>query len=1146
MPLGSDASSTITPDKPVFVDGVQLDVIYIHENEIWLPSVEGVAFGSEVRQSSFRGEATDMFREFENEWKARWDRHKHVPVSQWSQICAFLRSHLKPLKCKLPTLCAQDLRGEIARKKPRCASGLDGVSLQDLKSMPDSILDAYIHLFDSAESDGSWPSQLVTGKVASLAKVPSPDSVQSYRPITVLSHGYRLWSGLRAKFLLSHLHPHCPSFLFGSRPHCQASQVWTHLAWAIEASFVSEMPVGGVIADIEKAFNHLPREVVFQTALSLAVPQKLLIAWSGALGQLRRRFQIREHMGPPVESTTGFPEGDALSCIGMMLLDFGFHLWFEKSFPLCQPISYVDDLQLITTCPSQVPQLLDHLLDFAKQVDLTVDLKKTFVWSNSAFHRANYRRKNLCVRTHARGLGAQLQFTRKHSAEVLAARLRDLEPLWSKLRLSHSPYKVKVLAIKQAAWTRGFHGVAASNVSDAVFTKLRSSVMKGLSAEGAGCSPVVHLGLVEHPLLDPKCWVLIDTLRTVREAASADNLSALLQAALDPDTSVPTFGMTSLLVNRLHAIGWSITAGVEVRDRFGTFSLLHTSFPELVHRVGCAWTYVVSSEVSHRKSFEGLEKCDPFATRRFLKSLQVGDQGLFRKALNGAHFTQDALCHWTASGSTTCEFCGCEDSRYHRFWQCPVFESERAHCDHSFWSILPILPPSVTLHGWALQPETRDRWYRCLQALEVPEVNLSPRPFSSKDDWIDVFSDGSCLWPSDPELKLAAWAIIQASPTGDISQSQVLLAGPVLGLLQSPFRAELVAVHQAIRNAWFWKKKLRIWSDCQSVVNRLQTIWSTHKLPAVNSCHADLWSEIHGFLECLDFNQAVVVTKVAAHTDVTTIVDAAEHWACVHNALADRAARLANLQRSGEFWILHKEHAGAVEFASVVTSTVQTTILNVSRRVVHREAVQQHDESEHFPVEHVPPIMSCPAPPWVGFSPRYPLALDCTAKFGHRFVASVTAWFSKGISEAHDTAPRWVSLHQLFLDYQFQTGELGPICDKHWVDTATQRRFRLKPHPFKKRSSWFGRAFRAILRSHDCLPVFSVTRPDSELLALHVPSVSLVWPQWRLTITEEWLGRHLPQGQAATRNGVQLLHLPPAKQDGRWPFLSIVSGPIGS
>ena len=1142
--LQVETSHSLVDDQPIFIDGIKQEVIYIHENEIWLPSVEGIQVGSEVRQSSFCGAAQDMFQAFEKEWKVRWDRHKDVPHSQWSQICAFARAHIQTAPCTTPPMTVQAIRAEISRKKSRSATGLDGVSLTDLKSMPDTVISAYSHLFELAEQNGQWPSQLVTGKVASLAKVPCPETVQAYRPITVLSHGYRLWSGLRAKFLLAHLHPHCPSFLFGNRPHCQASQVWTYLAWTIEASHASNEPIGGIIADVEKAFNHLPREVVFQTALALGLPQSLLVAWSGALGKLTRRFQIRDHLGPPILSSTGYPEGCALSCVAMMLMDFIFHRWFESSFPRCQPVSYVDDLQIITKCPEQIPEMFEHLLDFVHKVDLTIDKKKTFVWSNSAYFRSDFRSKALRLKSHSRGLGAQLHFTRKHSTQVLQARLRDLDQIWPKLRCSQSPYKVKVHAVKQAAWTRGLHGVAASSVSRATYTKLRTNVMRGLAAEGAGCNPIVHLGMIEQPALDPQCWSIIETLRTVREAASHDQLGPLLQDALDPDSNLPNFSLTALLINRLHVLGWSFSREVQVCDSLSTFSLLDISFPELVLRVGWAWANFVASEVEHRSTFQGLRSCDPAATRRYLSSLDVCDQGLFRKALNGAHFTQDYICHYSDNGATVCEFCGAQDSRHHRFWECPVFNSERQHCSPAFWSLLPELPPSLTLHGWALRSSTWLTWNQTLLQISLPQVHFTPAPFSASDEWLDIFSDGSCLWPQTPDLRLAAWAIVQAHPSGEVAHSQVLMAGPVPGLLQSAFRAELMAVQQALLYAKHWGRKLRIWSDCQSVVSRLVTMLTTKAPPAINGSHADLWRDIHETLESLNFQSRVQITKVAAHQDVSQTLVAAEFWAFTHNAAADRAARLANLQRTESFWTLHKAHSAAVDFAEHVTKEVQQTILNISRKVVMREVLSKDDAIEQAAPTHVQPLMSEPAPEWQGFTPKVPLPLSCTAKFNHRYVASVTAWFQKGLEEADGIPAQWISIHQLFLDYQFQTGELGPIWSKQWVDTADQTRYRLRPHPFKRRSSWFGRSLRGILREHGCIPPNMVTRAASSMLALHLFSLAIPWPQWRLQIIDDWLSQHLPHHMAATRNGVQLIHLPPAKRDDRWPKLCLVPSPL--
>jgi hypothetical protein len=119
--------------------------------------------------------------------------------------------------------------------------------------------------------------------------------------------------------------------------------VWSQLLWAVEDATINGIALSGLIADLQKAFNHLPRLVVFEAAALLGIPMSLLIAWAGALTQISRRFQLGQGLTKPVFSTTGLPEGDGLSCLGMLIIDVLFHLWHQHFFPMCQPVSYVDD-----------------------------------------------------------------------------------------------------------------------------------------------------------------------------------------------------------------------------------------------------------------------------------------------------------------------------------------------------------------------------------------------------------------------------------------------------------------------------------------------------------------------------------------------------------------------------------------------------------------------------------------------------------------------------------------------------------------------------------------------------------------------------------------------------------------------------------
>lgn len=1135
----------LTSEHSVFVGGQKFTPLQVRSSQVWFASIAGIEPGQPIRQSVFTGQAQDMFKAFGDEWSKRWDRHKNVPPSQWDQICRFSRQMFTPQPILLSSWETSMLQAELARKKSRSATGLDGVSLSDLKALPAEGLEAHCQIYRTAESCGEWPSQALVGKVASLAKSEAPDSISGFRPITVLPHCYRLWSGVRAKALLHAMGDRCPSFLFGNRPHCQASMVWTHLAWAVEESFSTEVPIAGIVADIEKAFNHLPREVVFQTAVALGIPFQVLTAWASAMGGLIRRFQVRESLGPPIPSHTGFPEGCALSCLAMLLMDCVFHKWFEHQFPMCQPISYVDDLQILTRDPQRVPDMLSELHSFAALVDLTVDEKKTFVWSNSAYFRASFRRQSIKVKKHARGLGAQLQFGKLHSTEIIRNRINEIKPLWPRLCQSLSPYKVKVLAIKQAAWSRCLHGIAATSISSEAFVSLRTQAMRGLNADGAGCNPCVHLGLIEQPLLDPFCWTIAATCRTVRECATRDSLAILLKECVSGQSRLPAHGMTSILVSRLHYLGWEFTHGVNCHDGLSEFSLLDISFPELLLRMTWSWQKCVASSVSHRATFQGLEISDPVLTREFVSSLSVCDQGLMRKALNGALFTNDSLCYFSQSGSSVCPFCGEEDSRFHRFWQCKVFTDDRVVQLPGFWDDFDSLPMSLLCHGWAIRPTTWFEWNRCLLELSFPSVELTAQPIGQT--WIDLFTDGSCLWPTNRAMRVASWAIVEASPCGAVNNSQVVWAGPVCGLLQSAYRAELQAVNCAVRYALYWRRRVRIWSDCLSVVRKFKQLVYHNRVLKPNGPHYDLWAEILETVKVLGVN-AICITKVAAHQDVSVVPSAFENWAFQHNIVVDRAARLSNLQRDKDFWTLHKQHCGEARWVADVSQVVQTVILQISRRVVARETVLAADmlptEQE---VEHVAPLMQAAAPMWDGFKPGHPIPEGVTRRFGYRFVAKLIAWLRGALGDFTEGGQTtWLSVHQLYLDFQHQTGELGLVHHKVWKDPEILPGLKLSPKSFKRRSAWFGSAIRAIYRAYGTEIPWMVTRPCSTMIALHTSCLAIPWPQWRLAVIEQWLMLHLPAKKAATRGGLDLVHLPPAKQDSRWPVIESFAGPLGS
>ena len=853
-------------------------------------------------------------------WQPRWDRHASVPHDRWTRILQFAKAKLPRQIGQWPSLDEHTLRRVILRKKATTSAGLDGVSISDLTSMPPSVLSNFCRIFQTAEMSGEWPSQMVAGKVTCLAKVDQPASGLDFRPITVLGLLYRCWGSFHSKHAISHLESIMPEHLYGSRPGRHAAQLWSKLLWTVEHAQQNHIRLSGIVADLQKAFNCISRDVVFDVLAWVGLPLPVLCAWAGAVTQMGRRFQVRGSLSKPVFSTTGFAEGDALSCIAMVAVDLLFHAWHQHFFPLCSPLSFVDDWQLLSCNPDEIPQLLLCLQTFVAEIDMDLDLQKTFAWSVCGHTRLMLRQHGLKVALSCRSLGAHVQFSRKHTNGVQMDRIVALAQLWPRLRMSAESYFQKLRAIRVVAWPKGLHAIASTTVSQQTFQQLRSSAVRALGADGAGVNSHLHL-FIHQPMCDPQFWTIMQTLKLAQSCGDRTEVVSQLCALTYDADSLPANGITSTLATRIQTLGWHVSREGKLEDVFGAFCLFQISSQELLIRAEFAWQMCVGQEVRHRKGLHDFNLTSPQLTRHWFSSLSNFDQGLARKLLNGAHFTNDGkqFCH--AAQTDICPLCESSDSRFHRFWQCEKLAFARGGVPADIAELIPHLPESLTCFGWALKPSTCHAWLQHLAQIQ----NASTATIGY--DWdVHLFTDGSCHRQHDVHTRFASWSVVIAGLDADYSSSDVLATGHLPGLLQSAYRAEVFAVLQALRASVNVTGQVFLWTDCAAVVRRTSKLIAGEK-PSLLWPHGDLWAEI---AECIADMQTsgLTITKVAAHRD-----DAGnpfEDWCFRHNALADHTAVRCNFHRSPGFWQLYRAHLQALSAAEEITAIVHDVQLRVS------------------------------------------------------------------------------------------------------------------------------------------------------------------------------------------------------------------------
>ena len=208
------------------------------------------------------------------------------------------------------------------------------------------------------------------------------------------------------------------------------------------------------------------------------------------------------------------------------------------------------------------------------------------------------------------------------------------------------------------------------------------------------------------------------------------------------------------------------------------------------------------------------------------------------------------------------------------------------------------LHPAQALHAWVGACPSLFAVRKELASIEGHFDDFHAVPDNS---CLDLFTDGSCLKPQEPNLRLATWAVTYA-PLEINAPSVLISAGPVPSMLQSPYRGELCAAVSALKFAWNFRKTIRIWTDCQALLNRLRKWQNGGWRPSQRSPHWDLWSEIIDIFD--DICHHVSFHKVAAHVDLQDSTCFADEWCTLHNDAVDSAAKNAQALRCSSFWTL--------------------------------------------------------------------------------------------------------------------------------------------------------------------------------------------------------------------------------------------------
>ena len=840
-------------------------------------------------------------------WSPIWNRDS---VSEETDIECWPR--YKALVALLQSPCAQievDMTNVAAwkhvarRLSPGKATGVCGWHNKDLRLLPEAALADLAMIMQQLLATG-FPCSLMQARVAVLSKVLAPVSADQARPITILSCLYRLWARVLCTQVIQSWSLSLPRSITGCVKGRSALDLSYEVQALVEQSLHEGTDLSGLCLDLKKAFNFLPRAPLGDLLCRLGVPFGLAKGWQASLTKVKRCFQVAGSLSPAVSSTTGAPEGDPASVLGMITVCWLFVTLLQG---VVQPRAYVDNWSWSSDAPDNHAPALLILDDIVQALSLQIDWTKTYQWATSAVSRSWWTEvgsaflpTGTCLVRHVKELGSYYQFTKKRALGPFHQRLQDALQRLTRLASDPQDLPTRAKVVHNGVWPFLFFGTEGLLPSLTTVTGLRSAAARAVVGQYQPMSPHAALCFVQG-VQDPEVFLLCHHVSQLRRAfrLSPETAALIWDRLLGPPIpSRAVCGPAGALQALLARNDWTVLADGTFKGPLHCSFNLHQASTSFVRAMfDQAWASMVQDNLLHRNGMASAPTPHVAMTQAALARFRPWEQRFLARNMCGGFFSGAEKNTWSRESTGECPLCSALDTRAHRIFTCPALREKReAHQstldlvarDFPTWTYMPYV-------AWPFEASVLQLF---LSRLRLPD--LAPPP--DRHPRFVLFTDASAINTTCPTARLTAWAVVLGRPPAhaphlqesDLHEDALLPCFSVLGQGSTPGqqtvpRAELAAL------AWVCKwqyqcpeVEVTVHCDCQPALD-LWNRWLLQGWLSVSSCaNADL-------LQDLPRDTRVKAVKIKAHRSETVLQQASlwERWLAAGNEAADAAAKQA-------------------------------------------------------------------------------------------------------------------------------------------------------------------------------------------------------------------------------------------------------------
>lgn len=290
---------------------------------------------------------------------------------------------------EMPDITVHEIRGAIREMKNNKSPGNDGIVIEAIKLAGRETLRALARLFNKCLIEATTPTQWSNAEVILLHKKGDITDLSNYRPISLLSHVYKLFTKIITKRLANKLELYQSREQAGFRSGYGTNDHLLVIKNLIEKCAEYNKPLVLIFVDYEKAFDTINQQQMLEALTECRIDHRYTNIIKHIYKNATASVKIGDQQTNKFPIRRGVRQGDTISpklfttlleytCKRANLDEKGININGET----LSHLRFADDMVLIADRMDDAKILLDRLYHSSLEVGLRMNMAKTQIMTN--------------------------------------------------------------------------------------------------------------------------------------------------------------------------------------------------------------------------------------------------------------------------------------------------------------------------------------------------------------------------------------------------------------------------------------------------------------------------------------------------------------------------------------------------------------------------------------------------------------------------------------------------------------------------------------------------------------------------------------------------------------------------------------------